>query len=172
MHGRLARAVVGAVLGALLALLSASNSQAVTLPAGFAEETVVSGLTQPTGVRFSSDGRVFVAEKSGLIKEFDSLSDTTPRVYADLRQKVHDFWDRARSELSDAQRDLRALHLRRPNRRHRACLQRRLRRLDRGGMQGERPAVAHPCRWRGAGDDRGLVPAVSEPLDRLVGVRA
>ena len=37
---------------------------------------------------------MFVAEKSGLIKEFDSLSDTPPRVYADLRQKVHDFWDR------------------------------------------------------------------------------
>jgi glucose/arabinose dehydrogenase/PKD repeat protein len=94
MYGRLARAVVGAVVGALLVLLWASSAQAATLPAGFAEETVVSGLTQPTAVRFSSDGRVFVAEKSGLIKEFDSLSDTTPRVYADLRQRVHDFWDR------------------------------------------------------------------------------
>ena len=66
MHGRLARAVVWAVLAALLALLSASSSQAATLPAGFAEETVVTGLTQPTAVRFSSDDRVFVAEKSGL----------------------------------------------------------------------------------------------------------
>jgi glucose/arabinose dehydrogenase len=94
MYRRLARAVVGAVLGALLALVWASSSQAATLPPGFAEETVVSGLTQPTAVRFSSDGRVFVAEKSGLIKELDSLSDTTPRVYADLRQRVHDFWDR------------------------------------------------------------------------------
>jgi glucose/arabinose dehydrogenase len=90
MYRRLARAVVGV----LLALLSASSAQAATLPAGFAEETVVSGLTQPTAVRFSSDGRVFVAEKRGLIKELDSLSDTTPRVYADLRQNVHDFWDR------------------------------------------------------------------------------
>jgi glucose/arabinose dehydrogenase len=90
MYRRLAPAVVGV----LLALLSASSAQAATLPAGFAEETVVSGLTQPTAVRFSPDGRVFVAEKSGLIKELDSLSDTTPRVYADLRQRVHDFWDR------------------------------------------------------------------------------
>jgi glucose/arabinose dehydrogenase len=90
MYRRLARVVVGA----LLALLSASSAQAATLPPGFAEETVVTGLTQPTAVRFSSDGRVFVAEKSGLIKELDSLSDTTPRVYADLRQKVHNFWDR------------------------------------------------------------------------------
>ena len=39
----------------------------------------------PTAVRFAPDGRVFVAEKSGLIKVFDSLTDTTPTVFADLR---------------------------------------------------------------------------------------
>ena len=32
-----------------------------------------SGLTNPTAVRFASDGRVFVAEKRGVIKVFDSL---------------------------------------------------------------------------------------------------
>ncbi len=64
------------------------------LPAGFREVTVFSGLTSPTAVRFSPDGRVFVAEKSGLIKVFSSLSDSTPEVYADLRRQVHDFWDR------------------------------------------------------------------------------
>ena len=37
---------------------------------------------------------MFVAEKSGLIKVFDSLSDTTPTLFADLRTKVHNFWDR------------------------------------------------------------------------------
>ena len=45
-------------------------------------------------MRFAPDGRVFVAEKSGLIKVFDNLSDTTPTVFADLRTKVHNFWDR------------------------------------------------------------------------------
>ena len=90
MYGRLARVVVGA----LLALLWASSAQAATLPSGFSEKTVFTGLNQPTAVRFSPDGRVFVAEKSGLIKEFDSLTDTTPRVYADLRTNVHDYWDR------------------------------------------------------------------------------
>ena len=45
-------------------------------------------------MRFSSDGRVFVAEKSGLIKVFDNLTDTTPTVFADLRTQVHNFWDR------------------------------------------------------------------------------
>jgi glucose/arabinose dehydrogenase/PKD repeat protein len=35
-----------------------------------------------------------VSEKSGLIKEFDSLSDTTPTTVADLRTEVYNFWDR------------------------------------------------------------------------------
>ena len=45
-------------------------------------------------MRFSPDGRVFVSEKSGLIKMFDGLGDTTPTTFADLRTKVHNFWDR------------------------------------------------------------------------------
>lgn len=64
------------------------------LPAGFREEIVFSGLTQPTAVRFAADGRVFVAEKSGIVKIFDNLSDSTPTVFADLRTQVHNFWDR------------------------------------------------------------------------------
>ena len=52
------------------------------------------GLTEPTDLRFASDGRVFVAEKSGLIKVFDNLNDTSASVVADLRTNVHNFWDR------------------------------------------------------------------------------
>jgi glucose/arabinose dehydrogenase len=80
--------------GLLVALAFSASAGAVTLPSGFSEETVFTGLTQPTAVRFSSDGRVFVAEKRGVIKEFESLIDTTPRVVADLRTNVHDYWDR------------------------------------------------------------------------------
>ena len=65
-----------------------------TLPAGFQQSAVFTGLTQPTAVKFASDGRVFVAEKSGLIKVFDNLSDPTPTIFADLRTNVHNFWDR------------------------------------------------------------------------------
>ena len=83
----------------IVALLLASAvfpSAAVgqTLPAGFQQGAVFTGLTQPTAVKFASDGRVFVAEKSGLIKVFDNLSDPTPTVFADLRTNVHNFWDR------------------------------------------------------------------------------
>ena len=78
-----------------LVLLAANSADAVsTLPSGFQEEVTVSGLTNPTNVEFSQDGRVFVAEKSGLIKVFDNLSDTTPTTFADLRTNVHNFWDR------------------------------------------------------------------------------
>jgi glucose/arabinose dehydrogenase len=79
---------------AVMLAASATPAPAATLPAGFSERTLISGLTQPTALRFSPDGRVFVAEKRGVIKEFDSLADTTPRIYADLRTNVHDYWDR------------------------------------------------------------------------------
>ncbi|MDX6582316.1 MAG: hypothetical protein QOI10_1500 [Solirubrobacterales bacterium] len=87
--------------GAVAALACASSllagtalADAGTLPPGFQETTAFSGLTNPTVVRFAPDGTVYVAEKSGLIKTFDGLGDTTPTVFADLRTEVHNFWDR------------------------------------------------------------------------------
>ena len=58
------------------------------VPTGFSESVAFSGLTNPTSIRFASDGRVFVAEKSGLIKVFAARSATTPTVFADLRTNV------------------------------------------------------------------------------------
>jgi glucose/arabinose dehydrogenase/PKD repeat protein len=73
---------------------SAAATVDATLPTGFQESTVFSGLTFPTNFRFSPDGRVFVAEKSGKIEVFDSLDDTTPTLFADLSDEVDDYWDR------------------------------------------------------------------------------
>ena len=67
---------------------------AATLPSGFQESQVFGGLSVPTAVEFSSDGRVFVAEKSGIIKVFDNLSDNTPTNFADLRTNVYNRNDR------------------------------------------------------------------------------
>ena len=69
-------AVVLVMLTGISAVVTARPAEAVTLPAGFQESVVFSGLTNPTAVRFSNDGRVFVAEKRGVIKVFDSLTDT------------------------------------------------------------------------------------------------
>ena len=54
---------------------------------GFQEAIVFAGLVEPTSIQFAPDGRVFVAEKSGLIKVFASLLSTTPTVFADLRDQ-------------------------------------------------------------------------------------
>jgi glucose/arabinose dehydrogenase len=83
-------AFIATGLGAMLAATGA----ALALPPGFQEVIAFQGLTDPTAVRFSPDGRVFVTEKSGIIKVFDNLSDTTPTIVADLRQNVHNYWDR------------------------------------------------------------------------------
>ena len=78
----------------LLLLFCPVPAAAVVLPSGFQQTTAFSGLTQPTAVQFASDGRVFVTKKSGLIKVFDDLADTTPTTFADLRTNTHNFWDR------------------------------------------------------------------------------
>jgi glucose/arabinose dehydrogenase len=88
----LAAAVLAGLLVASVHPLEA-NAVAI-LPSGFREKVVIDGLKNPTNVEFSKDGRVLVAEKSGLIKVFDNLSDTTPTTFADLRTKVHNFGDR------------------------------------------------------------------------------
>lgn len=60
----------------------------------FREYTIWSGLDKPTAVRFASDGRAFVSQKGGLIKAYDSVSDTTPTTVADLGPDVMNYWDR------------------------------------------------------------------------------
>ncbi|HVQ58803.1 MAG TPA: LamG-like jellyroll fold domain-containing protein [Solirubrobacterales bacterium] len=79
---------------AALAAAWAPAAQAQPLQTGFTESVVFSGMTEPTDVAFASDGRVFMAEKSGLIKVFPNLTSTTPTVAADLRTQVYNFWDR------------------------------------------------------------------------------
>ncbi len=67
---------------------------AETLSSKFQDTVVLGGLNQPTAVRFSPDGRVFVAQKNGEILVYDSLADTNPKVFADLSTEVDDYWDR------------------------------------------------------------------------------
>jgi glucose/arabinose dehydrogenase len=82
------------VLALLVVALAPAAAGAVALPASFQESVVWSGLTYPTNIEFAPDGRIFVAEKSGVIKVFDSPTDATPTVFANLGANVHDFWDR------------------------------------------------------------------------------
>ncbi|MEU7531025.1 PQQ-dependent sugar dehydrogenase [Saccharothrix sp. NPDC042600] len=76
------------------AVVAVPAVHAAVLPPNFSDRVVFSGLTNPTAVRFADDGRVFVAQKNGVVKVFDNLSDPTPTTFADLSASVHDFWDR------------------------------------------------------------------------------
>jgi glucose/arabinose dehydrogenase len=82
-------------LAALLVLLAIGGSGASALPGGFQETTLpFTTLVNPTAIRFTADGRIFVAEKGGKIKVFSNLNDSTPDLFADLGANVHNFWDR------------------------------------------------------------------------------
>lgn len=85
----LGRAITLATAFTLVApFLGLQSVRGADLPAGFQETVVLSGLNNPTAVQFASDGRVFVAEKRGVIKIFDGLGDTTPTTFADLRTET------------------------------------------------------------------------------------
>ena len=60
-------------LFALTFVTSAARAATSYKQPGFSETVVFTGLVNPTTVRFLPDGRVIVAEKSGLIKLFPSL---------------------------------------------------------------------------------------------------
>src|SRR4029453_7742106 len=89
----LAAALVGAGLAPLVGHGERAEAAAV-LQAGFREQIVFSGLRQPVNMEFAADGRLFVAEKAGIVKVFDDLADTTPSVFADLSRNVHNQVDR------------------------------------------------------------------------------
>ncbi|HYN92714.1 MAG TPA: SMP-30/gluconolactonase/LRE family protein [Pilimelia sp.] len=82
------------IVGGVAALVTAAPASAATLPTGFSEQVVLRGLDQPMNIEFAPDGRVFVAEKAGRIKVFDSLADPTATVFADLRTNVLNVHDR------------------------------------------------------------------------------
>jgi glucose/arabinose dehydrogenase len=92
--GAPAAVALAALAAIVVALVPPGTARAQELPDRFQENVVLSGLVQPSAVRFADDGRVFVAEKSGLIKVFSGLGDPTATVFADLRTQVHNFWDR------------------------------------------------------------------------------
>ena len=86
------RSAIGVGVALVATLLTSSGASA--LPPGFQESTEFGGLTRPTVVRFAADGRVIVAEQSGVIKSFSGAGDTTPETVADLRLRVHNSIER------------------------------------------------------------------------------
>jgi glucose/arabinose dehydrogenase len=91
-------------LAAVAALLPSAPLTAPALaysenvPPGFSDETIATGLDQPTNIAFASDGRVFVTEKRGVVKSWPTyaslVADDAPTTTADFQTQVDDYWDR------------------------------------------------------------------------------
>ena len=65
------------------------------LPDGFSAKQIANGFKEPTALAFAPDGRIFIAEKSGLLKQVrpdDGVIYGQPVL--DLRDEVNDFVDR------------------------------------------------------------------------------
>lgn len=55
-------------------LFTFTNGQAQTLPAGFSEVQVATGITEPTIMAASPDGRIFIAQQGGALRVFKNGS--------------------------------------------------------------------------------------------------
>jgi len=100
----------GLAFGAPVAVPSmASTAAAATLPSGFVDETIVTGLSNPTVVAYAPNGRVFVAEKRGIVRTWASVAqfNSNPAIpnpftgcnqanfcTIDIRSDVMNYWDR------------------------------------------------------------------------------
>jgi glucose/arabinose dehydrogenase len=63
-------------------------------PSGFQETVAFEGLNEPAAISFAPNGRIFVAEKGGVVHAYTGLGDSTPTTVVDLNEDVYNFWDR------------------------------------------------------------------------------
>jgi glucose/arabinose dehydrogenase len=75
-----------ASVGTLLVLPIGPAQGAVTLPTGFTDSQVVSGLTNPTDMEFAPDGRLFVTEDAGRLRI--AKPDGTLATFLNISTKV------------------------------------------------------------------------------------
>ena len=51
-----------------LLIVAAGAAQAATLPSGFSESVIASGISSPTAMDFAPDGRLFVCQQNGQLR--------------------------------------------------------------------------------------------------------
>ena len=94
--GRLTRVVALVTVGMLIssfAVWTASQpASGASLPPGFQEQTVFSGLKAPTAVRLRPEAGCSSPRRAAWSRS-STAWDPTPDVFADLRTKVHNYWD-------------------------------------------------------------------------------
>src|SRR3954449_3994686 len=72
----------------------AARADGPTLPVGFGDVIVKSGIPAPSAVVFAPDGHIFAASRTGRIYVYDSMSDPVAKQFADLTSEVFNGQDR------------------------------------------------------------------------------
>jgi glucose/arabinose dehydrogenase len=88
----------GLILSVMLLLPIEAVQGATTLPQGFTESRVVSGLTNPTDMEFAPDGRLLVAEQAGKVRIANP--DGTLATFLDISAKVDSTGERGLQALT------------------------------------------------------------------------
>ena len=68
------------------------TAQAIPPVTGFEEDVVATGLNNPTNFDFTPDGRIFISEKTGIIKVYKNGA-LLPTPLLDMHTLVNDYWD-------------------------------------------------------------------------------
>lgn len=87
------RRAVAAAAAMLLAGVLDARAVLTFTPPGFVEETVAAGLPYATAIAWSADGRLFIAQKSGIVRVWRGGS-LLPEPFVDLSVQVNDNHDR------------------------------------------------------------------------------
>ncbi len=82
-----------------LVVLALPGVAGAAMPAGFSDQPMITGLTQPVGVDWAPDGRAFVVEKHGVLKTAAAGASTATTV-VDLRNEVNDQGDRGLQDVA------------------------------------------------------------------------
>src|SRR4249919_1007963 len=93
-HLRIAGPVSLLALLVVLWAACAAPAGATSLPFGFEESTVASGLDQPTAVAWTPDGRMLVTEKPGRVRLMTAGGQLLPNPIIDISDHVNSYWDR------------------------------------------------------------------------------
>src|SRR5207302_2591273 len=86
-------AVIAVVVSFAAALLMAAGpAEAATFPAGFKSVALATGLTRPTAVAWTPNGRLLIAEQDGRLLESDGTGP--PQLLLDISDHVNSYLDR------------------------------------------------------------------------------
>ena len=72
---------------------AAQQPLAAIVPGGFSVQTIVTGLTNPTGFTYLPDGRILISLKAGVVLVYKPGVGLLPTPFIDISSQVNAYWD-------------------------------------------------------------------------------